>query len=859
MARQRGTRLGAAAFALGLSLAGPQALGVASADSGDADSAVATAKAAATRSGRTAGNAAEAPPASRIAVPRSAAATGEPGPAAGDSVIATKVETNRRSARVAATTVMPPRTTAPVQPAPVAATAAEASTPTPAISTPRRAAAAAVGLSGPAVPSAAGNAAVVPAAAVVSVPILQQAVSGVNEAVVGFFDALSGLLSGLPASPVSELLSGALLLVRRNLFDQAPTAAPVQITPYRSHGEIQGVLGAVDAEGDPLTYEVIDTPEFGTVVVDAQGRYTYTPGPDFAGSLTPDTFTVRISDANGGFNLFDPFGGHAIDVVVNAPDPTTPFFEGNTDDLTVLLENTPARLDVVTRNGNLFGTVSLAVPDATTLHWMDEKGRTGTVSVAEVESDWDKITDAGAVQLGISFVARDGARYTVILDSVQASLSGTGAHVFSGQLADLAADGAVNNAGEADIDCDYDVLGGSYGAQYEAFRASIAGDQTFGQDLTGADVFLDTWSVQDWKDELAGADLGDVSGVGAGASANATAAAVAANWSLDVQTLKDALAYSKACGQISNDCLTQNFNQGFVYTDDPIFGAIDNFVPACGPALSCTGTFYLADASSAGKLSSLANTSLALGSANQSLDVSLDLGGTAYGYIYVPDGIIDKLRASQYAAGMFLSITTGPSVTLNLGDGNGTFTLASQDLVNLTPLYSVTPYGTIQVNTKVTASLDATLELPAEFTGNQLKGSIYATGGMVVGYNTGGSEGFQWGGSAFYVDTDFSDFAQVTGITLSPTITPSITGSWGLFTPANTPVVGQISFLDVSLGYSNPLSANLTWSSVNDPSITFSSSGSLDFSAGLVPSITSALTYSTSFELYNYTSGNVLA
>ena len=38
MAINRGVRVGAAAFALGLSLAGPQAVGVAAADGGDADS-----------------------------------------------------------------------------------------------------------------------------------------------------------------------------------------------------------------------------------------------------------------------------------------------------------------------------------------------------------------------------------------------------------------------------------------------------------------------------------------------------------------------------------------------------------------------------------------------------------------------------------------------------------------------------------------------------------------------------------------------------------------------------------------------------------------------------------------------------
>ena len=849
-----GARVGAAVFALGLWTAGPQSLAVAD-DTVTDTSSVADA---ATSSRSAARPSRPVSPAAGVRARRQAAASAERQPltAASDA------------GRPVAVVAVPKSSPVPVPVASLVKIGRAVQREFPAAAARRSVRSAAVAAR-PVLTVPVGSVVPLsPVAAVVAAPA--NPLHAINTAVAGFFDGAQNRLSTLPAGPVSDLLSGALLLIRRNLFDQVPTAAPVQTTPYRSNGDIRGYLRAADAEGDPLTYEVIDTPEYGSVVVDAQGQYTYTPGPDFAGSLTPDGFTVRITDSNGGFNLLDPFGDRSTDVVVAAPDLTTPFFEGNNDDLTIVLEDTVARVDVVKQNGKLLGTVSLALPDETVLRWMDAKGQTGSVSVAEVASDWSKITDAGSVQLGITYAAGDGTEYTVILDSVQVAVTDAGVRAFSGELADLAPQGAVNDPGEAGIDSYLDVLGGSYGVQYETFRASVAGLDSFGLDVAGANVFLHTWSVQDWQAEVAGANLGVTSDTipglaSAGAKAtsgnvvNATSGNVVNGWSLDVQTLKDALAYSKACGQVSNTCLEQNFNAGYVSTYDPIFGAIDNFVPSCGPALSCTGTFYLADASSAGKLYSLANASLALGSQSQSLDVSLDLGGTAYGYIYVPDGPIDKLYASKYAAGMFLSVTTGPSFTLNLGDGNGTFNLASRDLVNLTPFYNVTPYGTISVSTTVNASLDATLLLPPDFTGNQLDGSIYATGGVVMGFNTGGAEGFQWGGSAYYVDTDFSDFDVVSGITLSPTITPSVTASWGLFTPANTPLVGQISFLDVSLGYSNPLSANLTWSAVSDPAITFTSSGSLDFSAGLVPSITDALTYSQSFELYRYTTDNVLA
>jgi hypothetical protein len=92
------------------------------------------------------------------------------------------------------------------------------------------------------------------------------------------FDASQNWLAALPANPFSDLLEGALLLVRRSLFNQTPTVAPVQIKTLLT-GQIEGTLGAVDPEGDTLSYVLTGIPQQGTVQINPDGTYVYTPGP----------------------------------------------------------------------------------------------------------------------------------------------------------------------------------------------------------------------------------------------------------------------------------------------------------------------------------------------------------------------------------------------------------------------------------------------------------------------------------------------------------------------------------------------------------------------------------------------------
>jgi len=132
------------------------------------------------------------------------------------------------------------------------------------------------------------------------------------KAVNGFFDSTANWLSELPSSPITEFLQGALLLIRRTLFNQGPVAKPLQ-TSGPVNEQIVGSVDAIDLEGDEIIYTVTQAPEHGTVTIGSDGTYTYTPDPDFEG---PDAFTVSVDDTGWHIDLLNPLRVPAADTVV---------------------------------------------------------------------------------------------------------------------------------------------------------------------------------------------------------------------------------------------------------------------------------------------------------------------------------------------------------------------------------------------------------------------------------------------------------------------------------------------------------------------------------------------------------------
>jgi len=168
----------------------------------------------------------------------------------------------------------------------------------------------------------------------------------------------------------------------------APAITTAEDTPKT------GTISASDIDGDTPLFDVTLPPAHGTVIVNANGTYVYTPAPNYNG---PDGFTVRVSDGNGGFVTV------VISVTVtpvnDAPTATAPAVTTNQntpvsgkitasdvdgDPLSFTLSTPPANGTVVvnadgtytyTPSSNFSGT------DAFTVTVSDGKGGTTTVTI----------------------------------------------------------------------------------------------------------------------------------------------------------------------------------------------------------------------------------------------------------------------------------------------------------------------------------------------------------------------------------------------------------------------------------------------------------------------------------------------
>lgn len=109
--------------------------------------------------------------------------------------------------------------------------------------------------------------------------------------------------------PVPEALrwhlEGALWTIRRSLLNVAPTVAPLTVTGL-SNTVVNGRVDAVDPEGDAIVYRLVRGPSTGSLQLNADGSFTYTPPADFDGVAS---FVVLAQDLGAHVNLLDPFRG----------------------------------------------------------------------------------------------------------------------------------------------------------------------------------------------------------------------------------------------------------------------------------------------------------------------------------------------------------------------------------------------------------------------------------------------------------------------------------------------------------------------------------------------------------------------
>lgn len=162
------------------------------------------------------------------------------------------------------------------------------------------------------------------AATAVTAPNPVPAVVGVVARAVSALLAVFGLGPAAGTStppPLWGLLEYARRQFQRTFLNQSPDAQPVQIS-VTAAGVVTGTVGASDYDGDPLTYRITQAPVNGSVVLNRDGTYVYTPAAALATIGGTDDFTVEVSD-NAGFvlHLFDGNGRTSVPVIVTVPAP----------------------------------------------------------------------------------------------------------------------------------------------------------------------------------------------------------------------------------------------------------------------------------------------------------------------------------------------------------------------------------------------------------------------------------------------------------------------------------------------------------------------------------------------------------
>ena len=119
-------------------------------------------------------------------------------------------------------------------------------------------------------------------------------------------------------------LAWAVAEVAYHVQGLSPLARPNQLPSAPGDEEVVGTLNTVAAYGAPVTFAVTTQPTNGTVEIDAQGIYTYTPNAAQAAAGGFDSFVVTATDA--GFHLENLFGlpGRATTMTVPVTVPATP-------------------------------------------------------------------------------------------------------------------------------------------------------------------------------------------------------------------------------------------------------------------------------------------------------------------------------------------------------------------------------------------------------------------------------------------------------------------------------------------------------------------------------------------------------
>ncbi|MEM9215592.1 MAG: Ig-like domain-containing protein [Cyanobacteria bacterium P01_F01_bin.150] len=245
-----------------------------------------------------------------------------------------------------------------------------------------------------------------------------------------------------------------------------------------------GVLdGDVDADGDTLTVAIADTPSNGSVALNGDGSFTYTPDADFSGE---DSFTYTVDDGNGGTDtgtVTVSVAGPVNSAPVADDDAYTTAFETV---LTVDAANGVLDGDVDVDGDALTASIASAPSNGTVnisangaLTYTPATGFSGDDTFTYTVSDGNGGTDTGTVTVSVAGLVNsapvaDNDVYTAAFETALTVDAATG--VLDG---DIDADGDILTATIADLPGNGNVTLGSDGAFTYTPNAGFSGDDSF--------------------------------------------------------------------------------------------------------------------------------------------------------------------------------------------------------------------------------------------------------------------------------------------------------------------------------------------------------------------------------------------
>jgi VCBS repeat-containing protein len=175
-----------------------------------------------------------------------------------------------------------------------------------------------------------------------------------------------------PINPLADLASAIWVGSRRVHYTYENANATLNPTPPTVDAEttvFTGSLGSVGRDGDLLTYTV-SSPSHGTIEVDQDGTYTYTPNAELAHNGGTDTFTASVTGLRLVKNVFG-FAGVLRYVIPNMPvsETAAPTTTVVTVNIPIGLVNADPILEAPafgatdSRTGSVSGTINFADAD----------------------------------------------------------------------------------------------------------------------------------------------------------------------------------------------------------------------------------------------------------------------------------------------------------------------------------------------------------------------------------------------------------------------------------------------------------------------------------------------------------------